>query len=181
MGLVALTMSFSGFAVLGVASATGAAAQTTTTTASMPVPIQGNARQKFVMFVDTVEGAGGTPAAAASCELTNLFVQGQVIVFRMYGIDVQTNRPLTSYNVSSASLSIPGESKIAMNYGPKDPYWTAAFKTAGYTLGTVNFTVTMTSKRIPKTKTHAAIPSETDTFTTANSLYKASPLTITAA
>lgn len=179
IGLVALGISFGGVAVLGGASATGAASKSTSTTTTVPAPVQGSAPKKFEMFVDTVQGAGGVPAAAAACSMTNVFEQGQVIVFRMYGTDIQTNKPLTSANVEKAWVSIPGEANLAMSYGPRDPYWTVAFKTAGYAIGTVNFTVTMVSKKVPKTATHAAIKSGTDIFSTANSLYKVSPLTVT--
>lgn len=122
-------------------------------------PVQG-AKKGVVLYVDTVQGAGGSPAPAVGCSQTNLFRQGQVVVFRMWGIDAKHGGvALTSKNVKSAVVTIPGQAPIQMVYGahgkapgPVVSFWSAPWKTSSSTaLGVVNFTITVKTKANKKT------------------------------
>ncbi|MGD0084532.1 MAG: hypothetical protein ABSD78_15255 [Acidimicrobiales bacterium] len=146
------------------ASSHPAAATTTTTTP----PIQGTGTHKLFFYVDTITG-GGSPAPAAGCAMTNLFVQGQVVVFRMFGVHVPTGgTDLTPATVSAAFVTIPGRAtNIPMVWGSHGTasYWTAAWTTSKVTsIGVVNFTVTVVTKAVPKTGTSPAIPVQRGVF-----------------
>ena len=99
-----------GTATLGLAASTlvfastsaGAATTTTTgptTTTTLGPPAQGTGVHKVFLYVDTITG-GGTPKPAAGCAQTNLFQPGQLVVFRMYGVNAaagaSTSRPRRS-------------------------------------------------------------------------------------
>jgi hypothetical protein len=114
-------------------------------------PIQGAGPHQIVLYVDTVTG-GGTPKPAGTCLQENQFVQGQLVVFRMYAFDVTAGGlALTAANTESAYVSIPGKGKIPLTYEAHTQehlpaYWVAAWSSAGYPVGTVNFTVTVVAK-----------------------------------
>jgi hypothetical protein len=147
-----LAMSFAGM--------TGTHAQTATATAT-PVapPVQGN-KMNVVLTADTVQGAGGQPAATVGCSMTNLFRQGQVVVFRMWGINVKDGGvALTSKNVKSATITIPGVTvPVKMVYSAHGTapnavsFWAAPWNTKGYTLGEVDFSIVVKTKA--DTKNH---------------------------
>jgi len=121
-------------------------------------------KHRLFIDVDTVQGTGGNPKPAAGCSMTNLFVQGQQVVFRMWGVDVTTGgNALTNKNVAAAYVTIPGvSSPITLSYATHgtSSYWTGAWLTTGYPVGAVNFTVTVITKPVPKTKHHARIPKQ---------------------
>lgn len=163
--------------------ASGSAATTTTgtsTTVTQP-PVQGTTPRLVTMYVDTVQGAGGSPKPAAGCAITNLFEQGQVVVFRMWGTDgADGGLPLTQKNVKSAVVSIPlaggGSTTLPLAYAAHGSYayWTTPWNTTKSTaLGVVNFTVTVKTLPIPGIRKKIAkhwkwivkpIPSQTGTF-----------------
>ena len=62
--------------------------------------------------------------------MTNLFVQGQQVVFRMWGVDVTTGgNALTNKNVAAAYVTIPGvSSPITLSYATHgtSSYWTGS-------------------------------------------------------
>jgi hypothetical protein len=134
-----------------VALAAPAAAQspTTTTTLVSTPPIQGTHPHHIDIFVDTVTG-GGTPKPLADCLQENQFVRGQLVVFRMYADDISAGGlALTDRNTEAAYVTIPGKGKIAMAYSAHEKipaYWEVPWSSAGYPLGTVNFTVTVVAK-----------------------------------
>lgn len=179
VGLVAIVGASSGAAMIANAGASAAThgpvaqvvttttATTTTTvapttTTTLAPPAQGNGAHKVFMYVDTVTGAGSNPAPAAGCAMTNLFQPGQVVVFRMYGVNVAAGGTnLTSANVVNAYVKIPGLKGIPMVFGNHGTtsYWTAAWTiAANYPLGIVNFAVHVTTTAVPKTTTHKAVP-----------------------
>lgn len=178
---------------LSAGSAAASGTTTTSTTVTAP-PIQGTTPRLITMYVDTVQGAGGSPAPAAGCAMTNLFEQGQVVVFRMWGTDGATLAPLTDKNVKSANVIIPiaggGTVTEPLAYAAHGTvaYWTYGWATTTSTpLGVVNFKVKVTTKRVPavrkKVKGHwkvikKAIPSYTGIFTQAG-FPSVSQLTIT--
>jgi hypothetical protein len=114
-------------------------------------PIQGVGTHQIVLYVDTVVG-GGTPKPAALCLQENQFIQGQVVVFRMYAFDVTAGGlALTDRNTQAAYVTIPGKGKIPLVYEGHakehlPAYWVAPWKSTGYPVGTVNFTVTVVAK-----------------------------------
>lgn len=126
-------------------------AKKVTTKTTLPVPVQGPGKHAVFMYVDTVT-AGGTPKPAAACAITNFFQRGQTMAFRMWGIEAATGgTDLLPNNVISAVVDIPGEKPIPMTYGPKDPFWTAAWTVPKtYPVGTVDFSVHVTTKKIGK-------------------------------
>lgn len=145
----------------------GQAAATTTTTTLAP-PVQGTGKHNLFFYVDTVQGAGGSPAPAAGCSMSNLFEPGQVVVFRMFGIHTPTGgTDLTPATVATAYVTVPGEPKLPLVYGTHgtSSYWTAAWTVGqSYPLGTVNFTVTVTTKAVPKSGSSPAVPAQTGVF-----------------
>jgi hypothetical protein len=148
---------------VSAAASSGHAATTTTTTLA---PNHEVGQNHVFFYVDTVTG-GGTPTPPAGCAMTNLFEQGQVVVFRMFGIHVTTGgTTLTQPAVLAAWLTIPGVKRIYLTWGSHETsaYWTAPWSTKGYTLGVVNFTVTVVTKAIPATKTSPAIPQQIGVF-----------------
>jgi len=130
---------------------TPAASGSTTTTLVAGPPIQGAGPHHIDIFVDTVTG-GGTPKPVADCLQENQFVQGQLVVFRMYADDVSAGGlALTDANTEAAYVTIPGKGKIAMTYEGHakehlPAYWVVPWDTKGYPVGTVNFTVTVVAK-----------------------------------
>jgi len=167
-------------ATSSVAAAASRHTATATTTTTLGPPAQGPRNHKLFLYVDTVTG-GGTPKPATDCAMTNLFEPGQVVVFRMDGIQVATGgTDLTSANVLNAFVVIPGQKNDPMFYGThgKYSYWTASWAIpANYPLGIVNFSVWVTTKAVPATATSPAIPEQTGIFSQ-NGLAPPSQLTV---
>ena len=147
-------MATTGTAAMLVAGAGAASAQSTTTTTMVAsTPVQGAHSHAVVVYVDTVTG-GGTPKPAGDCLEENQFVQGQLVVFRMYADDSSAGgAALTAANTEAAYVTIPGVAKIPMAYsahqtapGTEVGYWEVPWSTKGYPVGTVNFTVTVVAK-----------------------------------
>src|SRR6204780_2278369 len=75
------------------------------------VPVQGSPTAPISLYVDTILASGSTgplpPVFGAGCEITNEFIVGQTIVFRVYGNDWSlAGAALSPLNVSSASVTI---------------------------------------------------------------------------
>jgi hypothetical protein len=126
------------------------------------VPVQGTPTGPISLYVDTILASGSTgplaPVFGAGCEITNEFIVGQTIVFRVYGNDwALGGATLTSLNVSTATVTIAGvTTPLALAYGNHggEAFWTAALKTgttAGLysTLGIINYTVTVNTIAVP--------------------------------
>ena len=175
--LTALTASSAAALVANTgasASTQGSASATTTTvppttttvppvtTTTLAPPAQGNGTHKVFMYVDTIVGAGSNPAPAAGCAMTNLFQPGQVVVFRMYGVNVAAGGVnLTPATVVNAYVKVPGLKGIPLQYGNHGTtsYWTAPWTiAANYPLGIVDFTVHVTTKGVAKTSAKPAVP-----------------------
>jgi hypothetical protein len=138
--------------LVGLAASPGAAQTTTTTPVSTP-PIQGAGAHHIVIYVDTVTG-GGTPKPVADCLEENQFVQGQLVVFRMWADDSSAGGlAVTGTNAEAAYVTIPGQGKLALKYASdrgSPSYWEVPWSTKGYPVGTVNFTVTVVAKPLAK-------------------------------
>jgi hypothetical protein len=129
------------------------------------VPVQGNAGP-IALYVDTILASGSTgvlaPKFGTGCEITNEFILGQTIVFRVYGNDYDLNgAPLTPLNVASAVVQI-GSTTLPLSFGNHGAgangsgvaFWTAPLKTgtaAGLysTLGTIPYSVTVKTNAVP--------------------------------
>lgn len=127
----------------------------TSTPAPTPTPAPDflGPKRSVMVSVDTVQGAGGAPAPAVGCSQTNLFRQGQVVVFRMWGINVKLGgATLTPKNVQSIQIMIPGvTAPIAMAYGNHGTiaFWAAPWRTSSTTtIGLVDFTVVIKTKTV---------------------------------
>ena len=192
---VALTLTLIA-AVSALAVATGASASgtieragaTTGATGVTQQPVQDwTAKSGVYFYVDTVTG-GGSPKPNAPCAITNLFKAGQVVVFRMWGVNAKDGgATLTDQTVSSAVVHIPqpGGSfmKIPLSYAAHGTtaYWTGAWDTTASTpVGVVNFWVTVTTLPVKKTKKHAKVPALNGSFNQAG-FPSVSQLTITPA
>lgn len=177
VGLVTTGAAALVFAGAGAASAQGTTTTTApgaTTTTVPSTPVQGGHGHNVVVYVDTVTG-GGTPKPAGTCLEENQFVQGQLVVFRMYADDSAAGgAPLTDKNTRAAYVTIPGQGKIPMEYSGHGTapnavgYWEVPWSTKGYPIGTVNFTVTVVSKPlanwgVPAYK-NSKIPSQAGIF-----------------
>jgi hypothetical protein len=129
---------------------------TGTYAATVATPVQGTPGP-IDLYVDTILASGSTGALApefgAGCEITNEFILGQTIVFRVYGNDYDLNgATLTPANVpvGGATVTIAGvATPLTLTYGNHGgvAFWTAPLatgtKTGDYdTLGTINYTVT---------------------------------------
>jgi hypothetical protein len=118
------------------------------------VPVQGTPTAPISLYVDTILASGSTgplaPVFGAGCAITNEFIVGQTIVFRVYGNDWSLNgAPLTPLNVSSATVTIAGvTTPLKLTYGNHGgvAFWTAPLPTGTATglydtLGIINYQV----------------------------------------
>jgi hypothetical protein len=151
-------------------------------------PIQGAGPHQIVLYVDTVTG-GGTPKPASLCLQENQFVQGQLVVFRMYAFDVTAGGlALTDRNTEAAYVTVPGKGKVPLKYEDHakehlPAYWVAPWSSKGYPVGTVNFTVTAVAKPLAQwgiaAFANSTVPAQTGVFR--QSFSSGSNLTIVAA
>jgi hypothetical protein len=126
------------------------------------VPVQGTPTAPISLYVDTILASGSTgplaPLFGAGCQITNEFIVGQTIVFRVYGNDWSlSGAALSPLNVSSATVTIAGvTAPLALAYGSHGgvAFYTAALKTgttAGLysTLGIINYKVAVNTIAVP--------------------------------
>jgi hypothetical protein len=147
-------------ALSGVFTPTDAIAYTSVTSpvfnVKVGVPVQG-VISPIHIYVDTVLASGSTGALAprfASCAITNEYLLGQTIVFRVYANNAdQAGAVLDSNNTTKAFIEVAGVADpIAMSYGNHSgvAFWTAILKTGAAplysTLGVINFKVTIIAK-----------------------------------
>jgi hypothetical protein len=125
-------------------------------------PVQGTTTSPISLYVDTILASGSTGALApkfgTGCEITNEFIVGQTIVFRVYGNDADLGGvALTSQNVSSATVTVGGVAtplKLAFGNHSGVAFWTAPLPTgaaAGLynTLGVISYKVTFNTDAVP--------------------------------
>jgi hypothetical protein len=153
--------SASGAAVLtGEFTPTDLIAFTTATSPALNVkvgvPVQG-VISPIHIYVDTVLASGSTGALAprfASCAITNEYLLGQTIVFRIYANNSdQAGAVMDSNNTAQAFIEVAGvKDPITLSYGNHSgvAFWTGVLKTGAAplysTLGVINFKVTMVAK-----------------------------------
>ncbi|MGC9221694.1 MAG: hypothetical protein ACP5H2_10155 [Solirubrobacteraceae bacterium] len=189
VGLAAVAGIGAALPAASTAAVKHAGTTTTSTTVTAP-PVQGRAPKQIAMYVDTVIGAGSTMTGVeAACSITSEFVQGQTVVFRMWGNDGYTGgTPLTQANVASATVTLPvaggGTQQEALAYGAHGTvaYWTYGWKTSSSTpTGVIPFTITVKTVKVPGVDHHKVgkkhhkhwvwavkpIPSHTATFSQA--------------
>ncbi len=123
----------------------------TTTTPAAPPPVQGN-HVDVMLYVDTVQNShpqyGVLPAVG--CSITNLFKQGNGVVFRAWGVETNTGDALTTANVKYAYVKLPNPTNastptiVKLSYGAHGTvsYWTGSWNVPlTYPLGVVPFRV----------------------------------------
>ena len=144
---------------------TTATAKTDNVTVASPVQ-QGNQNYPVSLYVDTVVGGGATGAIAPAyggCQITNEFLLGQTVVFRVYGNDANfKGAPLTPLNVSSATVTVAGvATPLTLVFGNHagEAFWSAALKTGTAsglysTLGIINYKVTFNTIAVPAVTKH---------------------------
>lgn len=121
------------------------------------VPTQGVVSPIHI-YVDTVLASGTSgalgPRFGVSCAITNEYIVGQGIVFRVYANNSdQGGAVMDSKNTAKAYIEIAGvKDPIALSYGNHSgiAFWTAVLKTGVAplynTLGVINYKVTMVAK-----------------------------------
>lgn len=134
------------------------------------LPVQGQGTSPIALYVDTILASGSTgplaPKFGTGCQITNEFIVGQTVVFRVYGNNYALGgAPLTSLNVSSATVTVAGvATPLALAYGNHSgvAFWTAPLKTGTgtglySTLGVINYSVTFNTIAVPAVtkKVHA--------------------------
>ncbi len=92
-------------------------------------------------------GRGGRPIG---CTQTNVFKRGEEVVVRTWGFDLKRGAVLSNDNVDQAYFSVPGVSKINLNWGAHGPQqvfmWTNAWTISmTYPLGDVVIQIQFTT------------------------------------
>jgi hypothetical protein len=148
-------------ALTGTLTPTDAAAFAPVTSAALNVkvgvPSQGVVSPIHI-YVDTVLASGTSGALAprfgVSCAITNEYLVGQGIVFRVYANNAdQGGAVMDSNNTAKAYIEISGvKDPLPLSYGNHSgiAFWTAVLRTgpapAFNTLGIINYKVTMIAK-----------------------------------
>ena len=121
------------------------------------VPAQG-VISPIHIYVDTVLASGTSgalgPRFGVSCAITNEYIVGQGIVFRVYANNSdQGGAVMDSKNTAKAYIEIAGvKDPLTLTYGNHSglAFWTAILKTGAAplfnTLGVINYKVTMIAK-----------------------------------
>lgn len=121
------------------------------------VPIQGVVSPIHI-YVDTVLASGASGALAprfgVSCAITNEYIVGQGIVFRVYANNAdQGGAVMDSTNTAKAFIEIAGvKDPLNLSYGNHSgvAFWTAVLRTGAAplynTLGVISYKVTMIAK-----------------------------------
>ncbi|MEI7659709.1 MAG: hypothetical protein WCI82_02930 [Actinomycetes bacterium] len=121
------------------------------------VPTQGVVSPIHI-YVDTVLASGTSgalgPRFGVSCAITNEYITGQGIVFRVYANNSdQGGAVMDSKNTAKAYIEIAGvKDPLQLTYGNHSgiAFWTAILKTGAAplynTLGVINYKVTMVAK-----------------------------------
>ncbi len=151
-GAHALTGAFTPTDVVAFAPVTSAALNV-----KVGVPSQGVVSPIHI-YVDTVLASGTSGALAprfgVSCAITNEYLVGQGIVFRVYANNAdQGGAVMDSNNTAKAYIEISGvKDPLPLSYGNHSgiAFWTAVLRTgaapAYNTLGVINYKVTMIAK-----------------------------------
>lgn len=125
--------------------------------AKVGVPGQGVVSPIHI-YVDTVLASGTSgplaPRFGISCAITNEYLVGQGIVFRVYANNAdQGGAPMDSNNTAKAYIEIAGvKDPLQLSYGNHSgiAFWTAVLRTGAAplynTLGIINYKVTMVAK-----------------------------------
>jgi hypothetical protein len=110
-------------------------------------PYPGNTVDVAV-YADTVSSSRGDVKLARVCTQANNFPRKARVVFRAWGVDSKTGKPLTAADVQYAYVKIPGQPNLRLNYGPhgevgnKVNFWSAGWAVpADYPLGIVPFRI----------------------------------------
>ena len=144
--------------VLTPTDATVAKVNSPTLNVKVGVPVQG-VISPINIYVDTILASGATGVlyskTGVTCAITNQFILGQTIVFRVYANNAdQGGAVMDSSNTASAFIEISGwKNKIPLTYGNHSgvAFWTGVLATGTGngqypTVGLINYKVTMVAK-----------------------------------
>jgi hypothetical protein len=87
-----------------------------------PVPATADsADQALSLYVDAVAGTRAAPGVAkrpVGCTQANVYKRGEDVVFRAWGVDLTTGQTLSTDNIDSATVTLPGlAAPLKLNYG----------------------------------------------------------------
>jgi hypothetical protein len=127
------------------------------------------AAPKLALYVDSVNGTAppGAPVRPIGCTQTNVYKRGERMVIRTWGFDLKDGKTLSTDNVDTATMTIPGQAPIQLAYsahgatGNKVWFWSnffifpanfplgdvtvhVAFTTVGGEAGSVDYPITVT-------------------------------------
>lgn len=132
-------------------------ATSNTLSVKIGVPVQG-VISPIHIYVDTVLASGSTGDLAPrfnSCAITNEYLLGQTIVFRVYANNAdQGGAVMDSSNTAKAFIEVAGvTAPVALTYGNHSgvAFWTGILKTGEAeglykTLGVINYKITLIAK-----------------------------------
>ena len=98
---------------------------------SAPVPDS----PQLALYVDSVNGTAppGAPVRPIGCTQTNIYRRGERMVVRTWGFDLKSGQTLSTDNVDTATMTIPGQAPIQLAYsahgatGNKVWFWSNFF------------------------------------------------------
>ncbi len=128
------------FVQLPVTSSQLTVTRTTTTSYTAPVAanpaVPADGKLDVALYVDSVNGTrpSGTAPRPVGCTQTNVFKRGEQFVLRAWGSELATGNVLSTENVSTATLTVPGVTPpLTLNWGAHGAttnrvwFWTAAW------------------------------------------------------
>lgn len=81
------------------------------------------------IYADSVNGSSpvGVGKRQAGCSQTNVYKVGEQVVFRVWGVDLDSGAALTTDNVDTATVSIAGQPDVKLNFGAHGTiqFWSA--------------------------------------------------------
>jgi hypothetical protein len=128
------------FVQLPVTSSQLTVTRTTTTSYTAPVAanpaVPADGKLDVALYVDSVNGTrpSGTAPRPVGCTQTNVFKRGEQFVLRAWGSEMATGDILSTENVATATLTVPGVTPpLTLNWGAHGAttnrvwFWTAAW------------------------------------------------------
>ena len=111
------------FVQLPVSSSQLTVTRTTTTSYTAPVAanpaVPADGKLDVALYVDSVNGTrpAGTTPRPVGCTQTNVFKRGEQFVLRTWGSEMATGSVLSTENVATATLTVPGVTAVHAQLG----------------------------------------------------------------
>jgi hypothetical protein len=146
------------FVQLPVSTSQLTVTRTTTTSYTAPIAtapaVPADGKLDVALYVDSVNGTRptGTTPRPVGCTQTNVFKRGEQFVLRAWGSEMATGDILSTENVATATLTVPGVTPpLTLNWGAHGAttnrvwFWTTAWNIpAAFPLGDSTLRVTYT-------------------------------------